>query len=198
MEKDTLFDQLENLELSNEELEKLTYDDGQPLNLGESKARQLERKEREISPDDYRRIKNLTTGHKLRIVADLKSGKTQSDICRAHKLSPTGLALILNDDALQEVTSTADMNQTKKIMASRFYHIADMALSHIDTVKLQKLDPYRLVMLSAIAVDKARLLDGQSTENITFRNLSLTVHAQLEQLQERKQILLEVMEGKAA
>ena len=149
-----------------------------------------------LTPQIRHRHRTLTTGHKLRILQDLKSGMNQTKLCQKHRLTKSAIALIVADDSLQETVNGTWINQTKKYMAARFYQLADMALGYIDPKKLERLDPYKLGVLASIALDKARLIEGQSTENLSFRSLAMNVHGSLEELRERKRKLVEFLETK--
>ena len=47
-----------------------------------------------------------------------------------------------------------------------------------------------LVTEGEFALDKARLIEGQSTENLSFKSLAVNIHATLDQLKERKDRLI--------
>lgn len=173
------------VKLTDAELELLTTDSGEPATKEAVQAA-----EQMLIIPDRRKLKVMTTGHKLRILQDLKETGSETLVCKKHRITKSVLAIIANDDSLGEVTDKVYVSQTKKLMASRFYQLADMALSHIDPGKLERLDPYKLGVLASIALDKARLIEGQSTENISFKSLAVNIHSTLDQLRERKKALL--------
>lgn len=189
MPKQELLSEFDGLELSQEELDELTS----PV-IPQDKS--LFEAEASLPVDERRRQKTLTTGRKLKILAELKNGMSADEICVKHRISKTVLAIIMGDSQFQEVTNSSYMNATKKIMANRFYQIADLCLSHVDTEKMSRMDPYKLVVAASIALDKARLIEGQSTENLSFRSLGLNIHTTLDQLKEKKQALLEMLATK--
>lgn len=189
MLKSDVLAEFDGLELSQQELEELT-------NPVISQDTSLFEAESLLPIDERRRQKTLTTGRKLKILAELKNGMPPEQVCVKHRISKTVLALIMNDSQFQEVTNNSFMNATKKMMANRFYQIADLCLSHVDTEKMQRMDPYKLVVAASIALDKARLIEGQSTENLSFRSLGLNIHTTLDQLKEKKQALLEMLASK--
>lgn len=182
----------EGLQLSQSDLDQLTLSSGksvtEPNAIFDEEAMQ--------PVQDKRRQKSLTTGHKLKIVSDFKNGLTQEQLCKKHNLTATMLAAILSDPQFQELTNSTFINSTKKMMSSRFYQLADLCLNHIDFQKLDRLDPYKLGVLASIALDKARLIEGQSTENLSFKSLGLNIVANLDQLKERKMKLLEMLREK--
>lgn len=175
-------------------LEEITTDSGAQL----SEPGALLAAEAELTPEVRKRKQTLTTGHKLKILQELRSGKTERDVRLKHRLTKSALALIVMDDSLQEVTNEGYVRGTKEMLAARFYQVADMALSFIDPQKLERLDANKLVVAAAIALDKARLLEGQSTENISFRNLAVSIHGTLDQLKERKARLLDILKDRTA
>lgn len=184
-----LLAEFDGLELSQKELENLA---GPVVAAGSN----LFETEALLPIDEKRKQKTLSTGRKYKILADLKSGMSADEVCMKHRISKTILALVMNEPQFQELTNSAYMNITKKVMANRFYQIADLCLSHVDTDKMQRMDPYKLVVAASIALDKARLIEGQSTENLSFRSLGLNIHASLDQLKEKKQALLEMLASK--
>lgn len=184
--------QPENYEIDREQISKLVVDSGESAEK-DGVLLQAEMDQEEKSPEQRKRHRSLTTGHKLRILYELKHGRAAEDICRAHRISRTSLALIACDDNLQEVSNVNYIEKTKKIAAARFYQLADVCLSHIDPRKLERLDAYKLGMLAAIALDKARLIEGQPTENLSFRNLSMSIQGTLNDLQIRKSKVLDML-----
>jgi hypothetical protein len=180
--------ELEIAGISEEDLRSLTLDDGsQP-----SRENILEA-EINMPQVDKRRQKTLTFGHKAKILQDYKKGMSQTDICKKHDISRTSFVSILNDPAFQDIMNPVYISGTKKMMANRFYQLADVCLNHIDFQKLERLDPYKLGVLASIALDKARLIEGQSTENLSFKNIGLSIVANLDQLKERKANLLSML-----
>lgn len=133
----------------------------------------------------------LSTGRKLAIVGDLAKGMTVPQVAKKYGLGRAAVIRVAQDPELYGITDKSAVSMTKKLLSSRFYQLADLALSHIDPDKLRKMDPYRLAFMSAIALDKARLLEGESTENLSFKGLALNIHATLENLKERKRAILD-------
>jgi hypothetical protein len=137
------------------------------------------------------RRETLSTGAKLLIVGDLAKGMTVPQVAKKHGLNKAAVIRVASDPELYGVTDKSAVKITKSLLASRFYQLADLALSHIDAEKLKRMDPYRLAFMSAVALDKARLLEGESTENLSFKGLALNIHATLENLKERKRAILD-------
>ena len=184
-----LLDKIEDIELSQEELSKLTTDSGESINDEGA----LESAQAVMSPEMKQRSRSFNTGHKLKILAELQAGRDVDEICLQHRITRTALAVIATDTALMEAASSAYISETKKHMAARFYQLADLCLSHIDPKKLERLDPYKLGVLASIALDKARLIEGQSTENLSFKSLALNIHANLQDLKTRRSHLEELL-----
>lgn len=184
--------------LAPDELQSLVKSSDNLPKIAKPSRRNMSRDEFTVTEHNLKRFSTLTSGHKLKIAADHKAGMSYTQICVKHNISEKTLLNVLNDEIMQEVTSEPYINATKKLLSSRFYAIADMALNEIDPAKLRSMNPYQLGMLAAVALDKARLLEGQSTENISFRNLSVNIHSTLQQLQERKAELLAAIESKDA
>ncbi len=181
-----------NLELDQEDLDGLEFDNGaKALDPGAAETAELE--EADKNPGARKRRQSFSVAHKIRILTELKAGISVSQILKTHRLTKSSLALIACDDTLQELTNADYVDKTKKLTASRFYQLADLALSHIDPQKLQRLDAYKLGMLAAIALDKARLIEGQPTEYLSFKSLAMNIHGTLSDLQTRKQELIQLL-----
>ena len=150
--------------------------------------------EGETGPQKARREK-LSTGQKMAIVGDLANGLKVPQVAKKYGLTYTAVVRAAQDPELYGLTDKSAVKVTKQLLASRFYQLADLALSHIDADKLKKMDPYRLAFMSAVALDKARLLEGESTENLSFKGLALNIHATLENLKERKRAILDRVKG---
>lgn len=148
----------------------------------------------EEGKETRRQAKNkavLSTGRKLQIVGDLGKGMTPRQVGKKYGIGTASVIRVAQDPELYGVTDKTAISITKKLLAARFYQLTDLALSHIDPDKLKKMEPYRLAFMAAISLDKARLLEGESTENLSFKGLALNIHATLENLKERKKVLLD-------
>lgn len=60
------------------------------------------------------------------------------------------------------------IERVKNGLAAKFYRLADKALDKIDDTKLRQSSAAQLVLVSATATDKARLIDGQPTARLEF------------------------------
>jgi hypothetical protein len=58
----------------------------------------------------------------------------------------------------------------KRHLSGKFYRIADESLDGITDEKLQKASAPQLMTMAAIGIDKARLIEGQTTERTEFVN----------------------------
>lgn len=157
----------------------------------------LEKMREALSPMYQRRLKTLTIGAKLLILKELEAGLSFNAICRTHLITREMIPIIKNDPLVIEAhqDSFAD-KETKRLLAKRFYDFVDVALSHISPEKLEKLNAYQLIMAAAVALDKARLVEGESTQNVTIRSVALNLNNTLEQLRERKTQLEAVLKRK--
>lgn len=173
--------------LSPEEIAELMLDKGVRVSKDG-----LEREEQAGETGNERmRRETMSTGKKLIIVGDLTKGMTIRQVAKKHGISVTAVMKAAEDPELYGVTDRAAQSITKKLLAGRFYQLADLALSHIDVEKLKRMDGYRLAFMAAVALDKGRLLEGESTENLSFKGLALNIHTTLEQLKEKKRAVME-------
>ena len=62
------------------------------------------------------------------------------------------------------------VESTKNALSSRLFFLADKSVSKsLEEDRLDKLSSLQLTTVAGIAIDKARLLDGMSTQNLSVR-----------------------------
>ena len=95
----------------------------------------------------------------------------------------------------REQATLAQMETIKEGLAEKFYKIADSALEHITEEKLQKTPAFQLLGMASLAVEKARLIEGAPTQNLsvdvyTYHKLAV----KLDDLQKQRQKCLTLLE----
>jgi hypothetical protein len=120
-------------------------------------------------PVSYRR---LTTGRKIAIKAMLDSGFPERQIAALENVSPATVNNIRHDPELQDL-SPSIVEKTKSMLASRAYVMADRSISKAaEEDRLDKMNSYQLTVMGSIMIDKARLMEGMSTENLALHSVS--------------------------
>lgn len=132
----------------------------------------------------------MSTGKKLAIRAMLQHGMSEWQIAAMEGTSRSTVNAIRNDKRLDEL-NPALVATTKRMLSSRFYLLADKAVDRAgEDDRLEKMSSYQLAMIGAVSVDKARLMDGQSTENLAFKGVNEQVQTGLQDLERMKAMLL--------
>jgi hypothetical protein len=140
--------------------------------------------------------KHLSTGRKFAIRAMWENGMSQKQIAILEGVSLSTVNLITKDDALKELDQNY-VNRTKRLLSSRFYVMADKAIDKAgENKRLDKMNSYQLAMIGAVSVDKARLMDGMSTENVSVRSLNDHIVSSQNELDTLKQAIMSKIDGK--
>lgn len=96
-------------------------------------------------------------------------GHTDSYISKALNISNTGVWQIR-----KEVDNYEELRTSKKEeIIKKLWDIAKNALEHITDEKLKKSHAYQVMMISAIAIDKAQLLSGGATERLELSRVEI-------------------------
>lgn len=118
-----------------------------------------------------------TSDHRdLLIRQDLDAKLTMRDIARKHHCSLTTVDAVKKSD--RYIRST--LSNTKKALPQKLYEIANLSISAITPAKLAAASAPQLITTAAIAIDKARLMEGLSTENMDIRAVVPRIQEQLD------------------
>ena len=141
-------------------------------------------------------VQHLQTGRRIAILARLEAGERPADIARREKVSLTTVQDIRNDPRLRELSDGKAVERTKELMSAKFYLASDRLLDEaMRPEKLSKLRTTEGMMAAGIAVDKARLLEGKSTENVSIRGVVGHLQAQLSDAALMRRVLLESIDS---
>ena len=109
----------------------------------------------------------------LRMVAAtmLESGKSGLQVSKELGMGITAVYSVKDDPELQSLSNT-EVSYIKdginKLVRKRGYQ----ALKAMDEEKLRQSSALQLMTVAAISIDKSRLLDGESTQNINMRSVN--------------------------
>jgi hypothetical protein len=134
---------------------------------------------------------------RIAIFTDIKAGIPYAEICVRHDVGKGTVSRISKDQQLQEMLDPRILELRKKHLAGLNYYVADISLSSITVGDVQKLNALQRGILAATNVDKARLLEGQSTENISVRGTVEHYESELSDIKARKEALFAAMQSKA-
>lgn len=122
----------------------------------------------------------IQTGKRISILARLEAGDKPAEVARREKVSVSAVRQIQQDPYLRELVDSKAVEKTKEILSAKFYLASDRLLdTAMRPEKLAKLRTTEGMMAAGIAVDKARLLEGKSTENVSVRGVVGHLQAQL-------------------
>ena len=129
--------------------------------------------------------KRLTEGERLLIHTErVKSTKTTRQVAKEYGVSNATVTALEHDERLKAKLAHAD--HIKKALSADLYITAQRSLDAITDERLQKVNAYQNAIITATCLDKARLIEGSSTLNVSVR----TVVSDLEQ---RKKELLDAL-----
>jgi hypothetical protein len=116
-----------------------------------------------------------------------ESGFGQREVARE-----LNIALETVQQAIRDTTLDRDLiEKVKSNLPNRLYivafKIADRLMTKPDLI--EKMNPYMCALVMGIMIDKARLMDGQSTENIAVKGTVAEIQTTLRTIAEMRQRL---------
>ena len=142
-----------------------------------------EKQEKQPIPLTHRRQDNnkrLTDVEQLLIAASKieSPDKTYREIANENGISVSTAYQYCNDDKLKTKLTTAE--HIKKALSADLYITAQRSLDAITDDRLQKVNAYQNAIITATCIDKARLIEGQSTHNISLAGRFMMLQEQAE------------------
>ena len=129
--------------------------------------------------------KRLTEGEKLMIHSERKQlTKTTRQIAKEYGVSNATVTTLEHDERLKAKLEQSD--HIKKALSANLYISAQNSLDCITPVRLKKVNAYQNAIITATLIDKARLIEGSSTLNMSVRTV-------VRDLEERKKQLLDAI-----
>ncbi len=117
-----------------------------------------------------------------------ESGFSQVETARELSLPVKSIQRAIADSTLDRKI----IEQVKEILPTKFYHVAFMIAERLSSHPelIAKMNPYMQTMVMAIMVDKGRLMQGQSTENVEVRGQVADVKTTLDEIARIKNLLV--------
>lgn len=138
------------------------------------------------------RLQQNNTLTQLAVITLSKAGMSPSMIANQTGLQRQSIEVILNNERLQFLhNGRADIY--RKALPMLLLELATSSITSIDPEALKKINTLQRVTLSAIAIDKARLLLGESTENISVREYVPQLMDEVELLMKQKAQILDLV-----
>ena len=132
---------------------------------------------------------------RISIAQEVASGKSIDEVCEIHAVAKPTVIAAVKDPVIQELTDNTVTETRRKHLANFFEYNAERALMFIDEDKLEKMSAYQLMMIAAVGVDKARLLQGLSTENISIKSVKDALLSELDRLKKNRASVIKVLDG---
>jgi hypothetical protein len=134
--------------------------------------------------------KRYTIAQKLAIKALQNTGLSPHEAQPIAGADRSTIIRIWEDKELDDL-SPAIVNKVKSGLGGLFYKRALGATLAISEQKLSESSALQLATVAGIMTEKGRLMDGLSTENVSFRGLSQSIDSDRAKIMERIQALTE-------
>ena len=112
------------------------------------------------------KAKRLTQAERLIIHSERHtSNKTVRQIAKEYNVANATVSTIEHDERLK--AKLAQSEHIKKALSANLYISAQDSLNCITPERLEKVNAYQNAIITATLIDKARLVEGASTQNIS-------------------------------
>jgi len=125
-----------------------------------------------------------TTARKLAIRALAESGMTPTQIQRSEGIDRSTVYDVMKDDRYK-IFRKEEVDKMKTALIGGNYHISHRAQSAITDEKLTNSSALQLMTIAAIGIDKGRLMENLSTENVAFRGLNQSIDEDRKKIMDR-------------
>lgn len=140
---------------------------------------------RNIKPYDKKvHGKRYTLAHKLAIKALVDSGQSPTELARQEGIDRSTVYSVMRSKVIG-LLAPEQVTEIKKSLIGAKYGNAYRAQEKITDEKLDAMNAYQLTLISSINVDKARLMENLSTENVSHRGLNDVLEADRQRALER-------------
>lgn len=151
--------------------------------------------EREINGRQSKRVPlELSTIQQVSVLSMLDTGLTENVIAAHIGVSNSTVNEIKHNDRLRYLL-TGNVERVKKSLPAMLYELAVRGISSITMEEIRKLNPLQRMTMAAIGIDKARLLEGLSTENIGIIPLVQRITDEIASARKQQTQLLELVNG---
>jgi len=124
---------------------------------------------------------------RIAIAEDVAAGYSYRDVATRHGVALATINAAVKDPQIQDIINPEVVERRRKTMAAIYEHQADMALSTLTPERWEKERALSVMIGAATATDKARLLRGESTENVSVKSVTEGLSSELELLKKRRQ-----------
>lgn len=117
---------------------------------------------------------------------------TESVIADHTGVSKTTVNNIRHNERLRYLLD-GRVDRVKKSLPALLYELATQGITSITFEEIKKLNPLQRVTMAAIAIDKSRLLEGLSTENIGIVPLVQRIDDEIKAAKQQQAQLMELV-----
>ena len=128
--------------------------------------------------------KRYSLARRLAIKARYEAGESPSLIAREEGVDPSTVYDVMKNKKIA-ILASKQVEEIKKSLVGAKYANAYRAQEKITDSKLDAMNAYQLTLISSINVDKARLMENLSTENIAHRGIVDTAATEIQKLRDK-------------
>ncbi len=118
--------------------------------------------------------KRYTTARKLAVRALAETGMSVSEIARQEGMARPSVYNVIRDSKF-ELLPKSKVDMIKNALVGNTYANAYRAQDAITDEKLTQSSALQLMTISAIGIEKGRLMEGMSTDNVAFRGVTQSI-----------------------
>lgn len=134
----------------------------------------------------------LSTIQQVSVLAMLDTGLSENVIADHIGVSNSTVNEIRHNERLRYLL-TGNVERVKKSLPAMLYEAAVQGISSITMEEIKKLNPLQRMTMAAIGIDKARLLEGLTTENIGIVPLVNRIQDEIQSAREQQAQLIELI-----
>lgn len=128
--------------------------------------------------------KRMPLTSKIAVMAMKESGMTATDVAKATKVHVSTIIRAWDNPELEDL-SPSIVQKTKRGLGGLFYKRALESTLAINSEKLEQASALQLATVAGIMTEKGRLMEGLSTDNVSFRGISQSIEEDRAKLMSR-------------
>jgi hypothetical protein len=137
----------------------------------------------EINPVAIR----YTLSKRIAIAEDIKAGYAYREVAARHGVALATIHAAVKDPDIQSLIDDEIVERRRKSMAKIYEYQADCGLSALTPEKWNAAPAASIITAAAIATDKARLLRGESTDNVSIRGSVEMINSEILELKKKRE-----------
>lgn len=130
-----------------------------------------------------------TLSKKIAVAEDIRAGYSLAEVSMRHGIAISTASEIKNNQEIQDLIDPEIVDRRRKSMANIYEMQADSALSTLTAERWEKERPASVMTAAAIATDKARLIRGESTENVSVRGVVESINSEMVEIKKKREMM---------